>query len=276
MRFAVATLDSCLPVMKELLALGWTPVKMFTYPEYQNCRFASTRRTVLEAQSRKIPIQLSRMEESDLKDLGERGCEVLVSIGYKWRIGDWRPYLPHAINFHPSPLPEARGTGVAIRAILEKRTQWGVTCHKIAPEFDSGDILAQESFPVSPGDCSDILDVKSRMAMVRLAGRVARGFRELWDKAVQQGPGSYWPQPTEEDRVLNLARPVEDNLRLAAAYGMAGVIAKVGSWRVWATRVSGWVERHEHAPGKIVFQHAHDIVLAAADGYIYLAEWKRL
>ena len=58
--------------------------------------------------------------------------------------------MPFAVNFHASPLPNARGPYPAFRAILEGRRSWGVTCHRLEHGFDAGDILAAEVFFRSP------------------------------------------------------------------------------------------------------------------------------
>lgn len=58
--------------------------------------------------------------------------------------------LPHvaAINFHPGPLPEARGSGYHA-AILENWGYWGVTAHFMDATFDTGDIIECRKFPIA-------------------------------------------------------------------------------------------------------------------------------
>ena len=55
-----------------------------------------------------------------------------------------------AINFHPGPLPEARGSGYHV-AILENWGYYGVTAHYMEEEFDTGNIIECRRFPIETG-----------------------------------------------------------------------------------------------------------------------------
>ena len=52
-----------------------------------------------------------------------------------------------AINFHPGPLPEARGSGYHV-AILEEWNYWGVTAHWMDSTFDTGHIIQCSRFSI--------------------------------------------------------------------------------------------------------------------------------
>ena len=51
------------------------------------------------------------------------------------------------INFHPGPLPEARGSGYHV-AIMDDWGYWGVTAHIIDEEYDTGDIIEYRKFKI--------------------------------------------------------------------------------------------------------------------------------
>ncbi len=54
-----------------------------------------------------------------------------------------------AINFHPGPLPEARGSGYHV-SILNNWGYWGVTAHYMDETFDTGNIICCDRFPLPP------------------------------------------------------------------------------------------------------------------------------
>lgn len=56
-----------------------------------------------------------------------------------------------AVNFHPGP-PEYPGIGCTNFALYNGETEYGVTCHHMAPAVDTGPIIALKRFPVSPTD----------------------------------------------------------------------------------------------------------------------------
>ena len=55
------------------------------------------------------------------------------------------------VNVHPSLLPKYRGSIPVIAPIINGDPETGVTVQKIALEMDTGDILAQKRFELSPG-----------------------------------------------------------------------------------------------------------------------------
>ncbi len=270
-RFAITAVDRYLGVFEAFIAAGWQPVKLFTAP--LDNRREHNQAVLTLAQRLGIEVQISRMRPRDLDDLAQRGCEVLVVASYDWRIPEWRPYLRHAINFHPSPLPEARGPYPAVRAILEGRRQWGVTCHQISEQFDSGDILAQELFALGDRECHDSLDLRVQMAASRLASRVAADFPALWAAAQPQGAGSYWPRWREEERFIDFATPVAAIDRHVRAFHCVESLAQVNGVLLFVRRVAVWAEAHDYAPGTLVHSNGQKLVLAATDGYVALLEW---
>jgi methionyl-tRNA formyltransferase len=271
MRFAITASDSSLGVFNEFLKAGWDPVKLFVFPTQGS--LDSNQKVIELAQGKRINVQLSRMTEDDLRDLGESGCDVLIVAGYKWRIGDWRPYLKHAVNFHPSPLPEARGAYPIVRALLENRKSWAVTCHRLAPDFDTGDILAAETFQLSDSECHESLSLKVQMASGRLADRVANNFLGLWNQAMPQGQGDYWPKLTQEELTINFSNPVDTIMRQVRALGLLECLAHVNGVLICIRRAVGWTEMHSHEAGTVVHVNNKTIVVAAQNGYIGIIDW---
>jgi len=271
MRFAITGIDRSLGVFETLLDAGWEPLKLFTMPvdDYNEHHV----NIVNKANELKIPVQLSRMQDDDLRQLGELGCEVLVVVSYNWKIGDWSRYLPYAINFHPSLLPEGRGPYPMIQAILREEKNWGVTCHKVSPDFDQGDILAQHAFPLSADECHESINLKVQMASQRLAKQVAGNFEALWNGAQAQTPGSYWKMLNDTERTIDFGESVETILRLVRACGLYECKATVNGAAIFVRRVVGWTEVHYHTPGKVVYVQHRTMVIAVRDGFVGLVEW---
>ena len=78
------------------------------------------------------------------------------------------------INFHPGPLPEARGSGYHA-AILNDWGYWGVTAHYMDETFDTGNIILCERFPIPK-------DIVNR-ELVHLAHmRLSNLFKKIVDR----------------------------------------------------------------------------------------------
>jgi methionyl-tRNA formyltransferase len=274
MRFAYAGFDRWCGVFDAFVGAGWEPVAMFTVPVDHALDFNDD--VVSRALAHRLPVQLSRVTEDDLRRLAAHRCDALVVAGYPWRIPDWHAHLRHAINFHPAPLPEGRGPFPTVQALLEGRREWGVSCHQIASSFDTGDVLAVECFPLDEDECHETLQLKSQMAARRLATGVAADFGPLWAAREPQGTGSYWPRIGDEARTLDFSRPVADLKRIVRAVGLNECIAPLNGQRVYVRRAGAWREQHAHAPGAVVHRYQRWTVVAAVDGYVALIEWSPL
>ncbi|XAM01274.1 formyltransferase family protein [Phycisphaeraceae bacterium D3-23] len=89
---------------------------------------------------------------------GFRG-DILLSYMSRWVIPDYvlNNVQVAAINFHPAS-PEYPGIGCNNFALYEGATEFGATCHHMAPVVDTGDIIRVERFPIHESD-----DVESLM-----------------------------------------------------------------------------------------------------------------
>jgi methionyl-tRNA formyltransferase len=274
MKFAFAGIDFLGGVFEGFLDAGWTPVKLFTRP----CDGIYDHNEVIVARARslRLPIQLSRIRESDVASLqAEHGKDcALVVAGYPWLVKGWRGRIAYGLNFHPSPLPTGRGPYPLFRAVLDRYETWGVTAHVLAEGFDTGDILAQEIFALSPQENHETLLAKCQMAARRLAaGPLGRDLPNRWRRAEPQGDGSYWPRATDADRTLDFRQEVEAVLRRVRAFGTVETIARLGDARVFVAEAQGWRERHGHTPGAVVHRHRRHVVVAALDGFVQITRW---
>jgi methionyl-tRNA formyltransferase len=274
MKFAFAGIDFLGGVFEGLLEAGWTPVKLFTRP----CDgiYDHNEMVVARARSLRVPIQLSRIRERDTEALqAEHGKDwALVVAGYPWLVRGWRGRAAYGLNIHPSPLPIGRGPYPLFRAVLDRYETWGVTAHVLADGFDTGDILAQDMFALSPQESHETLLAKCQMAARRLAiGPLGRDLPGRWRRAEPQGDGSYWSRASDADRTLDFRQEVDTILRRVRAFGTVETIARLGDARVYVSEAQGWRERHQHSPGVVVHRHRRHVVIAALDGYVQITRW---
>ncbi|KLK91042.1 formyl transferase [Microvirga vignae] len=271
MRFAFAGIDFLGDVFETLIAKGWQPVKLFSRPCDSIYDFNDV--TVARARALRLPIQMTRITPADLAALKASGCRVLVVAGYPWLIRGWEQHVPYALNFHPSPLPSGRGPYPLFKAILDEVPEWGVTAHALEPAFDTGPILAQKHFALSPQETHDTLLARCQMAAKEIAGQLAEDLPRLWEEAKPQGPGTYWPRITQADRTIDWTESVEDILRTVRAFGSIEAFAQVDSRYVYVWEASGWQESHGHRPGALIHKHRKHMVVAARDGFVQITGW---
>jgi methionyl-tRNA formyltransferase len=133
--------------------------------------------------------------------------EPLLSLG---RIG--------CLNFHPAPLPDLRGVGGYNVAVLEGLGEWGVSCHFVDEQLDTGDLVEVERFEIDPdAHTAFSLDLLSGERLVDLFGRVIDRLlagEEL--PREPQGPGRYVSR--EDFEALRVVRPGDDLDRKLRAF----------------------------------------------------------
>ena len=61
------------------------------------------------------------------------------------------------LNIHPSLLPKYKGLDTHARALAAGDTEHGATVHYVTPELDAGEIIAQASLAIEPGETVETL-----------------------------------------------------------------------------------------------------------------------
>ena len=110
-----------------------------------------------------------------------RGIDIVCLAGFMrlltpWLVSRWSGRM---INIHPALLPSFKGLHTHERALEAGVKIHGATVHFVAPEVDSGPIIAQAAVPVLDDDTPDTLAARVLAAELRLyplaLGLVAAG-----------------------------------------------------------------------------------------------------
>ena len=181
---------------------------------------ADEQRVDLVAAAHDIP----RLSEGELYGAAERGelggVDLVVSFLFWNRIREPLISLGRlgCINLHPAPLPDLRGVGGYNVALLEGREQWGVSCHFVDEEIDTGDLVEVDHFPIDPGHETALsLDLLTQERLLEL-------FRRVMERALAgevlprepQGQGRYVSRAELDE--LRMVRPGDDLERKLRAF----------------------------------------------------------
>jgi len=95
------------------------------------------------------------------------GAEWVVMSGYLRKLGPQtlKRYRGRILNIHPALLPKFGGQGMFGRHVHEAviaagEPESGITVHLVDEEYDHGEIIAQQTVPVLPGDSVDDLQAR--------------------------------------------------------------------------------------------------------------------
>ena len=216
MKIAYIGIDLFYPALEALETLGCEILEIFTC-ETDNITEFNVKITDFAAK-RNIPYKTSRITKADIERLLQVGCEMAVCGGYYFKIpADTK--LP-IVNIHPSLLPVGRGSWPMALSILRGDKKSGVTIHKIAEGFDTGDILLQKEFEIAAGETHKTFMEKANQLLPEMLKELTVNFNTLWQNAVPQGEGEYWPMPSEKQYTVTPDMTVDEaDLILRAFYG---------------------------------------------------------
>jgi methionyl-tRNA formyltransferase len=103
-----------------------------------------------------------------------------------------------AYNFHPGP-PGYPGTFPSVFALYDGMTQFGVTLHEMAPQIDSGPIIAADVFNIRPEWDRLALDTVTFSALLRQLERFAPQLADTPTPLPRSSIGWSGPRRTRKD-----------------------------------------------------------------------------
>lgn len=143
------------------LVKNFDVIGVVTIPPHSAGRHLTLTPTEVAIYSKKHSLSLFEFETLDTLPVISRP-DFLVVAGYGKLIpGSWLSFPKvMAVNLHQSLLPKYAGRFPAEWAILNSEVETGDTLIKMSPEFDAGDILAQQAIPIAPDDTRKTLYTK--------------------------------------------------------------------------------------------------------------------
>jgi methionyl-tRNA formyltransferase len=136
--------------------------------------------------------------------------DILISVNYKYIFSkDYLNLFSHAINVHGSLLPMYRGRSPHIWAIINGEKETGVTCHRMKPEVDQGEILEQIKIPIDSDDSgADLID-KFSVHYPRVVLSALDKIDTYSGIVQNEDEASYYGIRTEIMSFMDLNKPVE-------------------------------------------------------------------
>lgn len=240
-RLCYVGLDLMLPALDALIAEGVQIDRIFTCPVDNVYEFNTG--IIDRAKQHDIPYTLDRITLEDVLSLHDSGCDGLICGAYYYRI----PVLPGfpMINIHPALLPVGRGSWPMPVTILRGLPESGVTFHKIEESFDTGDILLQRRFDVSPTEDLESFTAKFQSILPEMTRELVEDFTNLWKNAKPQGDGEYWATPADSDCTVTEGMSGEECDRILRAFFGFECFCEVGG-----KRYSVYRGRYSHTKDK--------------------------
>jgi methionyl-tRNA formyltransferase len=180
--FAVASLDA-------LVKAGCQIVGVVTAPDKPAGRGMQLQQSAVKKYA--VEQQLTVLQPLKLKDpgfieaLAELKADLQIVVAFRMLPEIvWNMPPMGTLNLHGSLLPHYRGAAPINWAVINGEKITGVTTFKLKHEIDTGDILLQESFPISEEDTAGIIhdrmkEIGAALLVKTVAGLAAGTIKEV-------------------------------------------------------------------------------------------------
>ncbi len=274
MKFVFCGFDFFISTFETFISNGYIPLAVFCHKVDGIYNSSSTIKS--RCSELGIPFYERNMTEVDVNFFHTMNCEIIISAAFAYRLPaeaiDSAGIM--GINIHPTILPKGRGPWPLPHIILKREIESGVTLHKLAHKFDTGDILLTREFPLSKNENLESLSFKVRNCAVTIIKLFLQNPKETFRKAIPQSSGTYWAMPTEVERTLDWNLDVDHLDRIIRAFGNFESYAFFDNknWLVQDGNV--WPEKHSYIPGTVVERTNREVMIAASDGFVCLRRFK--
>ncbi|QSG01712.1 formyltransferase family protein [Natranaeroarchaeum sulfidigenes] len=107
----------------------------------------------------------------------------------------------YCLNVHTAELPKYRGMLPTFWALYHGENEIGTTVHTMVPEIDKGQIVKQQTFPVSADMTLDDAILRGKREGGQLAAEAINEIADGTESTREMtGEGSYFSFPTKSDR----------------------------------------------------------------------------
>lgn len=215
--FGIDLFSNCLEICLET---GFEVAKIFTF---SNDPYDSVEKITEIAKKHNISLATQKVTKEDIANLEKMGVQMMIVAGYAAKIP--LSYKMMQVNIHPSLLPVGRGAWPMPVNIL-KGVSSGVTLHKLAEGFDTGDIILSREIPLEEKEDLETLTDKVQKTAPLLLKEFLADSKTLFANAKPQSEGEYWAEPDDSDRTVLSDYTVEKADKILRAFYGYGVIYK--------------------------------------------------
>ena len=274
----MGTPEFALPTLEGLLAVGVDLVGVYTQPDRPKGRGKKLAASPVKklALKHEIPVfQPQKLRDPlAVKELQELQPDLIVVVAYGQILPKAVLDIPryHCINVHASLLPEYRGAAPINKAIVDGKTETGVTTMLMDVGLDTGDMLVKMNLLIGPdetaGQLHDRLSLVGRKALEETLHQLCVGT--LTPEKQDDELSSYAPMMKKEDGLIDWQRSaleIHNQVRgldpWPGAYThLDGEVLKIAATTVTAGAVG--------EPGTILSADKRGVAITCGDGTLVI------
>lgn len=285
----MGTPEIAVPTLEKLINSKHEVLAVITQPDQKSgrgmsLRFSPVKQTAMDHSIECLqPEKISNPEFMD--KLESYGADIFAVAAYAQKIPDRILEMPRfgCINMHPSLLPKYRGSGPLRGPILNGDSISGVTVMKLCSEWDAGDILIQESFPMEEKETQESLEKKCSLLGADLMLKAVDGLESGTIVPVPQdhSKASYIKQISKEAGQIDFkdsAVNIERLIRSCIPWPSAFTTFNGKTFKIWDADVVSELPQNaadpqddpetEQKPGTVAYSDKRRILIRTGNEYL--------
>lgn len=236
-------------------------------------RFDKRDEVLLElAEKNEIPVELSENINSKefIDEIRKYEVDLFVSMSFNQIFRSEMINLPRykTINCHAGKLPFYRGRNILNWALINDEKEFGVTVHYMNEGIDTGDIILQETYPITDEDTYNTLLTRAYEGCADVLYRAIKMIQVGEVKAIRQSDidpvGMYCGMRMAGDEVIDWNQSSRELFNFIRALCLPGPQAL--SW-IGGKKIS--INRARMVPGAHVYKNTvGQVVGKTEDGFL--------
>lgn len=232
--FAVPTLQTLLQSPHEVVAVVSQPDR----PKGRGHKLQPTPTKMAAAESGAAVLQPERIRDDEfLRRIAEMQLDLGVVAAYGRILPERLLRLPRLgmVNVHASLLPEYRGAAPVHRAVIDGRTETGVTIMRVVRELDAGPMMATARLAIGPDETS----VEIERALAQLGAPLLLSVVDALAAGVAQ------EIPQDDSRATLAPKIVKSEGAISWSLPSSRIHNLVRGLQPWPL-VSAWIDGHRY------------------------------
>jgi methionyl-tRNA formyltransferase len=273
--FAVASLDALVQAGANIVGVVTAPDK----PAGRGMQLQSSAVKKYALQHKLHLLQPAKLKDSAfIEELKSLNADLQVVVAFRMLPEIvWNMPSMGTINVHASLLPQYRGAAPINWAIINGETQTGVTTFKLKHEIDTGDILLQESVPITADDNAGtvhdkLMDAGADLLVKTILG-LSGGSIEERPQTSATSPLKHAPKIFKEDMCIDWNKTtteIYNLIRGLSPYPAAFSVLNDKQIKIYKSH--GEQTATNVAAGFFDTDHKTYLRFAASDGWVYIDE----
>jgi len=219
-----------------------------------------------------------------LKKIKKYNCDLFISMSFNQIFKNKIINLPplKTINCHSGKLPFYRGRNILNWALINDEKEFGITVHYIDEGIDTGDIILQETFPISDSDDYSTLLQKAYekcpILLYKAVKKIKNGTVKIVKQASIHPTGFYCSQRKEGDEIIKWNQSSRDIFNFIRAISKPGPQARssLDNNEVIINKVQIIKNAPDYKgiPGTVLSSRNNELIIKTKDSFIKVVEWE--